>query len=165
MIFPTWLLFRFAPGYDHHTLPKGFFIQDFMATLMLMLFCISDTLWIWFAILIIPFYVIAYKQLFGYDWLGTIWRKALCCILFVCTVVVVFAVAELVITRKTIGGLGIASDIVIILQFFLAGIVLALVGYFISKRTALHKLIVLSRSNRLDYLYQNYILRTSYSTS
>ena len=139
MIFPTWLLFRFAPSYDHHTIPEGFFIQVFMSTLMLMIFCISDTLWIWVALLIIPYYVIAYKQLFGYGWFGTIWRTALCCVLFVCTVVVISAVAELAITREAIGGSGIAGDITIILRFFLAGIVLALVGYYISKRTALHK--------------------------
>ena len=30
-ILPTWLVFRFAPGYPRHTLPEGFFLQVFLS--------------------------------------------------------------------------------------------------------------------------------------
>lgn len=30
---PEWSLFRYAPRHSYHTLPEGFFIQVFMATL------------------------------------------------------------------------------------------------------------------------------------
>lgn len=29
-ILPTWVVFRFAPGYPRHTLPEGFFLQVFL---------------------------------------------------------------------------------------------------------------------------------------
>lgn len=32
-ILPTWLVFRYAPGYPHHTLPEGFFLQVFLSVL------------------------------------------------------------------------------------------------------------------------------------
>ena len=36
-ILPTWLVFRFAPGYPRHTLPEGCFLQVFLSTLSLLL--------------------------------------------------------------------------------------------------------------------------------
>ena len=37
-ILPTWVVFRFAPGYPRHTLPEGFFLQIFVSTQSLLLF-------------------------------------------------------------------------------------------------------------------------------
>ena len=36
-ILPTWLVFRFAPGYPRHTLPEGFFLQVFLSVQWLLL--------------------------------------------------------------------------------------------------------------------------------
>ena len=36
-ILPTWLVFRFAPGYPRHTLPEGFFLQVSLSVLILLL--------------------------------------------------------------------------------------------------------------------------------
>ena len=132
-IFPVWLMFRFAPGYDHHTLPEGFFIQVFMSTLILVVCCLADVIWVWLGVLIVLYYVVAYKQIFGYGWWGTVWRIALCCAVFLFSAVVLLGVTELVIKGESIEGLGITEDLLIISKFFLMGVVSALAGYFISR--------------------------------
>ena len=82
-ILPTWVLFRHAPRHPHHTLPQGFFIQVFMCVLNLVLsFIILLPLMlmefsIYFIvswIILILYYVITYKQVFGYGIWGTLWR-------------------------------------------------------------------------------------------
>lgn len=82
-VVPTWIMFRFSPRHTSHTLPEGFFIQIFLAVLMIV-----------FSFLLIPlamldllvftcvvyclfgiYYIIVYKHLFGYGWWGTLWRS------------------------------------------------------------------------------------------
>ena len=82
-VVPTWIMFRFSPRHTNHTLPEGFFIQIFLAVLMIV-----------FSFLLIPlamldllmftcvvyclfgiYYIIVYKHLFGYGWWGTLWRS------------------------------------------------------------------------------------------
>ena len=80
LLLPTWLLFRFAPRYPKHTLPEGFYIQVFMATLMLIMLIIVIVTNItieYVTLLAIVYYVVAYRQLFGYGWWGTSWRLLL----------------------------------------------------------------------------------------
>ena len=82
-ILPTWVLFRYAPRHTRHTLPQGFFIQVFLCVLNLVLsfiillpfLLINYTVYFYvsWAILLL-YYVIAYKQLFGYGIWGTLWR-------------------------------------------------------------------------------------------
>ena len=77
LIIPTWALFHNAPRHKHHTLPEGFFIQVFMAILMIII-AIFDVLLYdlsWF--IGIFFYYVVYRQLFGYKPWSTIWRMAL----------------------------------------------------------------------------------------
>ena len=79
MLLPTWLMFRFAPKHRKHTLPEGFFIQVFMATLLTIIGIITmltdylGVLW-----LLLLYYIVAYRQLFGYSWWGTLWRMCVC---------------------------------------------------------------------------------------
>ncbi len=82
-ILPTWIMFRYAPRHTRHTLPQGFFIQVFLCVINLVL---SFILLLPFAlinyiaylmiswIVLIIYYIIAYKQLFGYGIWGTLWR-------------------------------------------------------------------------------------------
>ena len=77
VIYPTLLVFRHALGYDRHTLPEGFLIQVFMATIILLISCF----WIfisWINVLIPIYFFVACKQLFGYGWWGTVWRAVVC---------------------------------------------------------------------------------------
>lgn len=82
-ILPTWVLFRNAPRHPHHTLPQGFFIQVFLCVLNLVLsfiillpfLLINYIVYFYVSWAILTFYfVIAYKQLFGYGIWGTLWR-------------------------------------------------------------------------------------------
>lgn len=74
LILPTWITFRYSPKNTFHTLPQGFFIQVFLASLGLLISIISDYFIHHIAWIVLIFYFIAYKQLFGYSWWGTIWR-------------------------------------------------------------------------------------------
>ena len=77
IIFPTLFVFYHAPRNGRHSLPEGFFIQVFMATLILLISCF----WVFFScvnVLIPIYFFIAYKQLFGYGWWGTLWRTMVC---------------------------------------------------------------------------------------
>jgi hypothetical protein len=74
-ILPTWVVFRFAPRYPRHTLPEGFFVQVFLSTLSLLLTFIDYLgLSVFENIISTFFFLIAYRQLFGYSWCGTLWR-------------------------------------------------------------------------------------------
>ncbi|MBR5639745.1 MAG: DUF3667 domain-containing protein [Muribaculaceae bacterium] len=83
-IVPTWVMFRYSPRHTRHTLPQGFFIQIFLLVLNLffsflvlspLLFLNNYNYYLYISILvIIVYYFIAYKQLFGYGIWGTLWR-------------------------------------------------------------------------------------------
>ena len=82
-ILPTWIMFRYSPRNTRHTLPKGFFIQVFLCVLNLI---VSYVLLLPFMLLgyeiyyfvstvvVLLYYVIVNKQLFGYGVWGTLWR-------------------------------------------------------------------------------------------
>ena len=76
LILPTWLVFRFAPGYPRHTLPEGFFLQVFLSVQALLLGFIGY--WSGTAELVLckVYLYITYRQLFGYGWWSTLWRLA-----------------------------------------------------------------------------------------
>ena len=99
LIVPTWLVFRYAPLLQRHTLPQGFFIQTFIAiqvmtlTLIFIPFELSANVK---AIatsikicLILMYLLIDYKQLFGYSWWGTIWRGIIMLFMIVFTLFVI----------------------------------------------------------------------------
>lgn len=71
---PTWLVFRFAPGYPRHTLPEGFFLQVFLSTLSLLLSFLDYVNDDVENVVVSIYMVITYHQLFGYGWWGTLWR-------------------------------------------------------------------------------------------
>ena len=82
-ILPTWVMFRHAPCHTRHTLPQGFFIQIFLLVLNLIVsFILLSPLIFWdydiyyhvSIIVLIVYFVIAFKQLFGYGIWGTLWR-------------------------------------------------------------------------------------------
>ena len=81
-VIPTWLLFRYSPRHTKHSLPEGFFIQVFLANLMIVVgfllspFGIANPMLYTFvcAIAYAIYYLIAYAYLFGYGIWGTLWR-------------------------------------------------------------------------------------------
>ena len=84
-IIPTWVIFRRSPRNTRHTIPEGFFIQVFFQTLTIVLsiltipldFTQSIITTVAYDLLIMAYYFVGYKQLFGYGIWGTLWRQAL----------------------------------------------------------------------------------------
>ena len=97
-ILPTWVMFRYSPRHTHHTLPEGFFIQVFFIIIIVVLsFLLKPLKFVHSPILlslsflpIAVYYIIGYKQIFGYSLWGTIWRQGfvLFCGLFTLVIVV-----------------------------------------------------------------------------
>ena len=75
---PTWLFFRRAPRYPRHNLPEGFFLQVFMATLSLFIDTFAQLTVLWLNILFPIYFIVTYRQLFGYGWWGTLWGLSFC---------------------------------------------------------------------------------------
>lgn len=127
VLFPTWLIFRYAPRHDHHTLPEGFFIQVFMATIILLVAfpsLFSD----WFICIVGIYYVVAYKQLFGYGWWGTLWRTSCCLFIGLYS----FITVEIIFESCIKGKLSFPKPIYIILA---VSICLLIIAHFINKKT------------------------------
>lgn len=78
LVFPTWLLFRYAPAYPRHTWPEGLYIQLFMGSMVLICIMLRALAGNVILLLIPLYYFIAYRQLFGYGIWGTLWRVLLC---------------------------------------------------------------------------------------
>lgn len=102
-ILPTWLLFRFAPRYPRHTLPEGFFLQVFMASIIMVVGIVSDLTTGWIMLLVPVYYMIAYKQLFGYGIWGTFWRLFICSFIVIIALLIISTVTFLVINSDKMG--------------------------------------------------------------
>ncbi len=83
LIFPTWVMFHYSPRHTRHSLPEGFFIQVLFTDLQLGLFLLMVPCWFLFKqmtiltlffIVVVAYFIIGYKQLFGYSLWGTFWR-------------------------------------------------------------------------------------------
>ncbi len=84
-IYPTYVIFRFAPRCTAHTIPEGFYVQVFNATQFLIYllageligtFLPDDATWYLVLCPVVILFVLwrTYRQLFGYRWWGTLWR-------------------------------------------------------------------------------------------
>lgn len=82
LIIPVWVFFHYSPRHTKHTLPEGFFISVFICLLIslynlmvpltgLVIGKVADV--ILFSALVIII-IMLYKQLFGYNLWGTLWR-------------------------------------------------------------------------------------------
>ena len=91
-IIPTWVAFRNSPHLTRHTIPEGFFIQVLFQTLTIVLSLLTIPLdftdarfsTLAYDLLIMAYYFVGYKQLFGYGYWGTLWRQVLViiCVVF-----------------------------------------------------------------------------------
>ena len=139
MILPTWFLFRFSPRHTQHTLPEGVFIQLFMSTLMLLI-SLSIGISNGWTIFLVPFYYFfCYRQLFGYRFWGTVWRTALCFIVWaivviVISVIVIYVTATLIL--KLPDEMGLKNIVIIIVSQIIMVVAIIVIGYRISKRTS-----------------------------
>lgn len=90
-IVPTWVIFRYSPRNTRHTIPEGFFIQVLFQTLTIVLslltipldFTQSKFSTAAYDLLIMAYFFVGYKQLFGYGIWGTLWRQVL---VYICVI-------------------------------------------------------------------------------
>ena len=136
-ILPTWFIFRFSPRHTRHTLPEGIIIQIYMSTLMLLVSLISEAIPV-LALLIPFYYVVVYRQLFGYGLWGTVWRLLLCFIVWLHGLLFFISLATFV--DENVWALRDAIGMSVAVFFLLVILVLAAViifiGWAISKRLA-----------------------------
>lgn len=100
-IIPTWVMFRYSPCHRRHTLPEGFFIQVFFQViavvwtiLFLPLKYVDSKILSSLSVpIVIVYYVIGYKKLFGYSLWGTLWRQGFVLLSGVFTLFIVVIVA------------------------------------------------------------------------
>ena len=112
-ILPTWVMFRYSPRHTHHTMPEGFFIQVFFMVISVVLsflfipldYAKSPFLLFSSTLVTAVYYVIGYKQLFGYNLWGTLWRQGfvLLCGLLTLSIVVIAAFPSLIKDSKPDG--------------------------------------------------------------
>ena len=137
LILPTWFIFRFSPRHTRHTLPEGIIIQIYMSTLMLLVSLISEAIPV-LALLIPFYYVVVYRQLFGYGLWGTVWRLLLCFIVWLHGLLFFISLATFV--DENVWALRDAIGMSVAVFFLLVILVLAAViifiGWAISKRLA-----------------------------
>lgn len=95
-ILPTWILFRKAPHYPRHTIPEGFYLQVYLAILSYIITSIFAELSGVASALTIVYSFMAYKQLFGYGYWGTLWRLIICSVLSIMTLILIALIGALV---------------------------------------------------------------------
>ena len=136
LLLPTWLFFRFSPRHSRHTLPEGFFLQVFMSTISLMLSALTIMGPSTFDTFAIPtYYLIAYKQLFGYGWWGTLWRLTFCFVIELLSIALIYALYPMVSEGLLTGKRIIA---IITATLFVAALILMTLGfgYYVSKKVS-----------------------------
>lgn len=105
-ILPTWWVFRYAPMIQRHTLPQGFFIQVFIVNQMMVVELLLFLLMLFIpntkpikVFLFIFYWIIDYKQLFGYKWWSTIWRWVMMFVMIGVASLIVFGVLSFIKAR------------------------------------------------------------------
>jgi len=129
MTVPTWFLFRMSPRHTRHTWPEGVIIQIFISSLMLVASFLTE-ISPWFILLIPAYYVITYRQLFGYSWWGTLWRLIQCFIVWLILMAIIMSATVFLSNENR-------NAWVILLTYTLLLVVMAAIlgaGYWIGKK-------------------------------
>ena len=135
LVFPVWALFRFAPKHTHHKLKEGFFVQAFMAAIVLVCIMLRALISDWLILLVPICNFIAYRQLFGYGFWGTLWRT----LLSMGIVFYIFAVISmtwLCLIGKYPSTHSPVAIVAMGMALLAAGVGVVWLGWWISKRTA-----------------------------
>lgn len=137
-------MFRYSPLHTRHTLPEGFFIQVLFANLQVVIFLLMVPCWLLFkqmtvlsaiSLVVIAYYIIGYRQLFGYGLWGTLWRLVFVFV-FVCCFVLLLAhlVFSMGITTdlQVVPGYTLPAKSFMIVFYCFFGVLTMAVGYLIN---------------------------------
>ena len=134
-ILPTWLVFRFAPGYPRHTLPEGFFLQVFLSVQWLLLGFIGYWNTTVETVIVIIYMYMTYRQLFGYHWWGTLWRLAVVLLSQMAVVVTFVTIVLLFLYDDSDRAAMIRAGLILLTAVALLMAVVLYVTHLINKRT------------------------------
>lgn len=134
LILPVWLLFRFAPKHPRHTIKEGFYIQAFMASVVLVCIALRALISNWLILLVLISYYVVFRQLFGYGIWGTLWRTVLS-FGIVSYVFAVIMMTAWVRSGKYSAIISPQADIALAAGLIVAGVGVVLLGYWIGKKT------------------------------
>ena len=126
-----------------YTLPEGFFIQIIFTDLQLALFLLMLPCWFLFKqmtiltlffIVVVAYYIVGYKQLFGYSLWGTLWRLVFVFCFVYCSVLLlahfVFFPGEA--RDIQVAGHSFPANIFMPCFYSLLGVLIMATGYFIN---------------------------------
>lgn len=141
-ILPTWVMFRYSPRHTHHSLPEGFFIQVFFqiiavvwAILTLPLEYVDSKILSYFSVpIVMAYYVIGYKKLFGYNLWGTLWRQGfvLFCGLLTLLLVTILAFPDLFMPKPADDNSAIIGYIIGAISFTIVPLIILVIGHVIN---------------------------------
>ena len=140
LILPTWILYRHSPRHTHHSLPEGFFIQVFMSTLMMLTSIASLFFTDWVNWVVLIYYFIVYKQVFGYNFWGTLWRYLLCFFVGYLMMIFILYLSEILISGHAVDKKTMMQEIVLLSSNLGIAIVVCIIGFFIGRYTAKRRL-------------------------
>ena len=95
-ILPTWFIFRKAPLYPNHTVPEGFYLQVYLAILSYIFYSVFVGQNGIALVLTLCYFFMAYKQLFGFGFWGTLWRLTVCVVLSFSTILLIAMIGILI---------------------------------------------------------------------
>lgn len=135
---PTWIIFRFALRYPHHTFPESVFIQVFLSSLLLICIFLTKISNVFY--LLIPFYYyLTYRQLFGYRPWGSLWRLLTCLLVWFLVFSFLFMAAFVYLKPEILEGESLGGSLIeLTLITLLPTAILLAFGYLIGKRTRKH---------------------------
>lgn len=136
MVLPTRYFFRFAPRHSHHTLPEGIIIQLFMASLMMMCLLVGVFSEPLSSLLILFYYYISYRQLFGFGRWSTLWRLILSLIVWLLVVVFFVLMGMLLPAIKTHSMDYVLGYMLVAAVVLIVTVLIVVFGYFIGWKTS-----------------------------
>ena len=134
-LLPTWLLFRHAPRNNRHTLPQGFFIQVFMSVLIIFFDCLGQIFGDSVEMFMLVYYIIAFRQLFGYRLWGTLWRLIVCFLQTFLLLIIVAVFVDVVIKGRSAVNKSMKEVMLGLLIFSAFNILLLVICYQIGRYT------------------------------
>ena len=131
-LIPTWCIFRYAPRNARHSLPQGFFIQVFMGIQFLIIDILADFFGDFFYIMVPMCYFYVYRQLFGYNFWGNLWRVLLMFMSGILLALFAISFPDWLIRGST-------NNSKHLFLFVILAVVFMIAGMLISKMLAKHK--------------------------
>ncbi len=130
LLMPTWLLFHFSPKHKHHNLPEGSYIQAYLCIIMVQVSTLSFFIRDWAILFFLIYYYLVYKEVFGYDIWGTVWRLFVAIAVAGTDIILLCLLVDLYRHSPVL-----TEDLIEILVNYTIAHILLIAGYLVSRHT------------------------------